>query len=61
MQRRKVDVTSLVAGLAIAAFGTLILLDRVEVIDLQFGYLWPALTATVGVILLASGLTRERR
>ena len=61
MQRREFDYTSLVAGLAIAAFGTLVLLDRADVIDLQFGYLWPAVTALLGSILLASGLSRGRR
>ena len=60
MAGRRVDVTSLVAGLAIAAFGTLLLLDRVDSIDLKFGYFWPALTATIGAILLASGLSRGR-
>jgi cell wall-active antibiotic response 4TMS protein YvqF len=59
--RRNLDITSLVAGLAIAAFGTLLLLDRTDVLDLRFGYFWPALTATVGAILLASGLSRGRR
>jgi hypothetical protein len=59
--RRELDITSLVAGLAIAAFGTLLLLDRADVLDLRFGYFWPALTATVGAILLASGLSRGRR
>jgi hypothetical protein len=60
VSRRDVDVTSLVAGLAIAAFGTLLLLDRTDVLDLRFGWFWPALTATIGAILLASGLTRGR-
>ena len=58
---RDLDITSLVAGLALAAFGTLLLLDRTGVLDLRFGYFWPALTATVGAILLASGLSRGRR
>jgi hypothetical protein len=61
VSRRRVDVTSLVAGLTIAALGMLLLLDRAETLDLRFGYFWPALTATVGAILLASGLTRGRR
>ena len=61
MRERKFDLTSLVAGLAIAAFGTLILLDRVDTINLRFGYFWPALTAVLGTILLASGLGRGRR
>jgi hypothetical protein len=58
---RNFDVTSLVAGVAIAALGTLLLLDRAEAIDLRFGYFWPALTATIGAILLASGISRDRR
>jgi hypothetical protein len=57
----RVDVTSLVAGVVITALGTLLLLDRTDVLDLRFGYFWPALTATIGAILLASGLTRGRR
>jgi hypothetical protein len=58
--RRNVDLPSLVAGIAIVAFGTLLLLDTAGAIDLRFGFLWPAVTATVGVILLASGLNRGR-
>jgi hypothetical protein len=59
--RGELDITSLVAGLVIIALGTLLLLDRADVIDLRFGYLWPAVTATIGAILLASGVTRGRR
>lgn len=59
--RHELDITSLIAGLAIAAFGTLLLLDRAGVLDLRFGYFWPAVTATIGAILLASGLSRGRR
>jgi hypothetical protein len=61
VRRPDVDVTSLVAGLAIAGFGTLVLLDRTDLLDLRFGYLWPAVTAMLGAILLASGLSRGRR
>jgi hypothetical protein len=61
MARASVDFTSLVAGIALTALGTVLLLDNVDVIDLRFGYFWPALTATLGVILLASGLSRGRR
>jgi len=60
MARREVDVPSLVAGLCVTALGLLLLLDRADVLDLRFGYLWPALFATVGAILLASGLSRRR-
>jgi hypothetical protein len=58
MARRDFDPTSLVAGLVIAAFGALLLLDSVGALDLRFGYFWPAVTATIGAILLASGLSR---
>lgn len=53
---RRPDSTSLVAGIAIMAFGTLLLLDRAGDLDLGFGWFLPLLAATVGVILLASGL-----
>jgi len=58
--RPELDVTSLVAGLAVAAFGALLLLDRVDALDLHFGYFWPAVAAALGAILLASGLSRTR-
>jgi hypothetical protein len=54
-----VDWTSLTAGLVLIGLGGLFLLDRVEALDLRFGYLWPALLAAVGAILLAAGLSRR--
>jgi hypothetical protein len=56
---RPVDWTSLAAGLVLIGLGSLFLLDRVETIDLRFGYLWPALLAALGAILLVSGLSRR--
>ena len=58
---RRVDGASLAAGLVLIGLGGLFLLDRVEALDLRFGYLWPALLAAVGAILLASGLSRGAR
>ena len=55
------DPASLAARLIIYALGTLLLLDQLEVLDLRFGYLWPALLGTIGAILLAFGLTGKRR
>ena len=60
MNRRRADGTSFTAGIAIAAFGLLLLLDSLEDIDLRFAYLAPAVTATLGAILLAHGLSRSR-
>jgi LiaI-LiaF-like transmembrane region len=54
---RRFDWTSFAAGLALIALGCLLLLDRTEAVDLRFGYLWPALLAAVGAVLLASGLS----
>jgi hypothetical protein len=56
---RRADPVSLVAGLAIAALGGLLLADRLDALDLGFGALTPAFLAVVGAILLASGLTRR--
>lgn len=58
---RRFDWTSLAAGLVLMGLGSLLLLDRTDAIDLRFGYLWPALLAAVGAILLASGLSRRDR
>ena len=58
---RRPDSTSLVAGIAIMAYGTLLLLDRSGDLDLGFGWFLPLLFGTVGLILLVSGLaTREK-
>jgi len=46
----------LVAGLVLVSFGTVLLLDRVEVLDLRFATLAPIACAAVGAILLAMGL-----
>jgi hypothetical protein len=56
---RRPDWASLAAGVVLIGLGGLLLLDRLEAVDLRFGYLWPSLLATVGAILLASGLSRR--
>jgi hypothetical protein len=53
------DPVSLVAGLAIAAYGALLLLDQDGTLDLQFGAVAPITCAVIGAILLASGLARR--
>ena len=54
--RARIDYPSLVAGFAIIVLGIILLLDRTGALDLQFGWLLPALAATAGSILLAVGL-----
>jgi hypothetical protein len=57
----RTDIPALVGGIAVTALGFLLLLDRLEVLHLGFGWLWPALLATAGAYLVASGLARPRR
>jgi hypothetical protein len=57
---RRLDRTSLVAGLAITVAGIVLLLDRLGEIDLRFGYAAPLLIAVVGAILLTAGLEGRR-
>ena len=58
--RRGPDIPALVAGLAVLAFGAVLLLDALDAIDLTFAALGPLACAAVGAILLASGLGRRR-
>ena len=57
---RRLDRTSLVAGVAIAVSGIVLLLDRLDAIDLRFGYAGPLLLAVLGAILLTAGLEGPR-
>jgi hypothetical protein len=51
----------MVTGLVTIALGALFLLDRLEVIDVRFGYTTPALLAAIGAVLLTAGLDQGRR
>jgi hypothetical protein len=57
---RRLDRTSLVAGLVVTATGLALLLDRLDTIDVRFGYGLPLLIAGVGAILLVAGLEGPR-
>lgn len=57
--RRGVDPASLVAGLALVALGTVLLLERTGAITLGFGATAPIVFAVLGAILLAAGLGRR--
>jgi hypothetical protein len=53
------DSASIVAGVLLAAFGVVLLLDAAGDIDLRFAALGPIALLLVGAPLLASGLTRR--
>ncbi len=56
---RKPDLPSLVGGLALVALGVVLLLDRVDAIELSFGNFAPIAFAAMGAILVALGLSRR--
>jgi hypothetical protein len=58
--RERLDMTSLIAGIAIVALGTLILLEEEGTIDLAGGWLLAVLAAATGVVLVASGMGARR-
>jgi hypothetical protein len=60
VRRASPDLTSLVAGAILLAFGALLLLDAGDVVNLTFAVLTPVACAAVGGVLLARGLTRPR-
>jgi hypothetical protein len=53
------DIPALVAGLALLAFGGVLLLDALDAIHLDFGLFAPVACAVTGAILLANGLSRR--
>jgi hypothetical protein len=58
--RRTPDLPSIVAGLALVAFGGVLMADATGAIELRFEWLAPVLFGTLGAILLALGLGRDR-
>lgn len=57
---RRPRLATLVAGLALIAFGAWILLDASGDVRLSFGAIGPAFAAACGIVLLASGLEDRR-
>jgi hypothetical protein len=53
------DRVSLVAGIAVIAMGALLLLDQEEVLSLSLALVGAIVSATVGTILIVSGLSEE--
>jgi hypothetical protein len=54
------DIPALVAGLAVAALGAVLLLDALGLIELSFAAFAPVACAATGAILLANGLSRRQ-
>jgi len=57
--RRSPDRPSIVAGIALIAFGGVLLADAVGALALTFESFAPITCAVVGAILLAVGLSRD--
>ena len=57
---RRLDRTSLVAGVVTTLAGLVLLLDRLDVLNLRFDYALPLLIGAVGAILLVAGLDGPR-
>ena len=58
---RPLDRVSLAAGLALGALGAVLMLDQTDVIELNYGWFGAAIAATLGVVLLVSGLEEARQ
>jgi hypothetical protein len=55
----RIDIPSIVAGIAILALGSVLLLDALGALDLSFALFAPIACAAVGAILIATGLARD--
>lgn len=55
----RIDIPALVAGVLVAAFGVIILLDAGGDLDLSFAALGPIAAFICGATLLAMGLMRR--
>ncbi len=55
------DPASLVSGVVLMALGALLLADQVDLFELDFAYMLPAILAAVGGVLLACGLAGPPR
>ena len=54
------DIPALVAGLAVLALGTVLMLDALGVFDMSFAVFAPVACAATGAILIANGMSRTQ-
>jgi hypothetical protein len=59
MIRERLDPSGVVAGLIFIALGVVFLLDRLEVWDLRFEVIWPAVLVGVGGLIVLGALLRR--
>jgi hypothetical protein len=55
----RTDLVSLTAGIVLVGFGTILLLDQLDVFHLTFAAVGPLVCVALGAILLAAGLGRR--
>lgn len=60
MQRREVNITSVVAGILFIVLGLLFLLERAGVLEVRAAYVWPLVLISLGVGILLGGSRRGR-
>jgi len=56
---RRIDMAALIAGILVAAFGVVLLLDATGSLHLRLAVLLPVAAFICGATLLAIGLTRR--
>jgi hypothetical protein len=59
MIRERLDPSGVIAGLIFIALGVVFLLDRLEVWDLRFEVIWPAVLVGVGGLIVLGALLRR--
>ena len=55
MNGGRLHTGALISGLLFTVLGTVFLLDRLEVIEVRVGYVWPTLLIVIGVAILLGG------
>jgi hypothetical protein len=60
MNERTFSPGKLAVGLTFIALGTLFLLDRLEVLRIESGYIWPVVLIGIGLAVLVGGWQSRR-
>lgn len=57
----RIDLSSVVMGLLFIGLGTAFLLDRLDVVTLDFAVVWPVVLIGLGLSVLVGAARRARR